>query len=101
MNRGVYMIVIKLKNNIQQAPPDKYKVIEEFYDDMRAYENIIIEYCKQKYVVSYYDDILAISEFNKPDTEQTFTSLEEFAANFLMDGVKFKDCMGQISILVR
>ena len=95
------MVVIKLKNNIQQAPPDKYKAVEEFYDDICAYENIIIEYCKQKYVISYYDGILAVSEFNKPETEQTFNSPEEFAANFSMDGELFKDCMGKISILVR
>jgi hypothetical protein len=95
------LVVIKLKTSVLQASPEKYKTIEEFYGDMKAYEEIIFEYCERKYIVTYYDTKLSIAECNQQDTEQIFTSLEEFATNFLVDGVQFKDFVTKIDILVR
>lgn len=95
------MVVIKLKNSILQAPPDKYKKVEEFYTDMYTSEEIIFEYCAKKYIVAYYEDKLSVAECNKPETEQTFASPEEFADNYLLNGVKFKEIITQIDILVR
>ncbi|BBB89965.1 MAG TPA: hypothetical protein PKA28_07660 [Methylomusa anaerophila] len=94
------MIVIKSKNTILPDSPGKYKTLEEFYQDMRDYEEIIFEYDGKKYTAAYYDNKLSIAEFNKPDTEQIFESLEEFADNFVIGSIRFKDLVTKIDILV-
>jgi hypothetical protein len=75
--------------------------VEEFYEDIITYEELIFEYSGQKYVVTYYDNTLSVIEYNKPETEQFFTSPQEFAAKFTVGGTCFADLITKISVLVR
>lgn len=95
------MVVIKLKTSAQQIFPDTYDTIEEFYRDIHTFEELSFEYCGQKYLVTYYDGILSVTEFNKPDTTQHFKSPEDFAANFCIANTYFHDFITKISVLVR
>ncbi|WP_371372811.1 hypothetical protein [Sporomusa aerivorans] len=95
------MVVIKLKTSTQQALPDTYKSVEDFYEDINTYEELIFEYRGQKYVVTYYDNQLCVSGYNKPDFAQCFDSPQDFAANFCIDGISFQDFINKISVLVR
>lgn len=95
------MVVIKLKTSAQQAFPDTYSTIEEFYKDINTFEELSFEYCGQKYIVTYYDNNLSVAEFNKPDTAQHFKSPEDFAENFCIDNTSFQDFVTKISVLVR
>lgn len=95
------MVTIKLRNSVQPAPPDKYKTINEFFDDMYDYGEIVFAYCEQKYIVTYYDNKLSISIGNQADSEQIFTSPEDFADKFRINGEKFRDFVTNIDILIR
>ncbi|HWR42356.1 hypothetical protein [Sporomusa sp.] len=95
------MVVIKLRNSVHQTLPDKYKTLEDFYEDINTYEEIIFEYNEQKYVVTYYDNKLSVIEYNAADTEQQYTSPQDFAENFSISGNRFKDIITKISVLVR
>lgn len=95
------MVVIKLETSLQNGLPDKYTTIKEFFDDIYTYEELIFEYNGQRFVVTYYDDKLSVAESNKPATEQIFASPENFAASFMIDGVRFQDFVTNISVLVR
>ncbi len=95
------MVVIKSKNSILPDPPEKYKNIAEFYKDMYTSGEILFAYGAKKYIAAYSGDNLSIAEFNKPDSEQFFALPEEFADKYLIDGVKFKELVTKIDILVR
>ncbi|TWH45486.1 hypothetical protein [Sporomusa sp. KB1] len=95
------MVVIKLKTSAQQAFPEKYNALNDFYKDINTYEEISFEYCKQKFLVTYYDNKLSVAEYNKPDTEQFFKSPEDFAENFRIDNIRFQDFVTKISVLIR
>ncbi|QDR82244.1 hypothetical protein SPTER_36680 [Sporomusa termitida] len=95
------MVVIKLKTGAQQALPDKYRTIEDFYEDINTYEEIIFAYNGQKYVVTYYDHILSVMQYNAAATEQHYPSPQAFAENFTLDGTSFQDLVTKISVLVR
>ncbi len=68
---------------------------------MYDYGEIVFAYGGQKYIVTYYDSKLSISESNKPDTVQTFTSPEQFANNFYINSDKFQDIATKIDVLIR
>ena len=95
------MVVIKLKTSAHQALPDKYKAIEDFYEDINTYEEIIFEYNGQKYVVTYYDKKLSVIQYNAAETEQHYPSPQAFAENFTIGGTRFQDFVTKISVLVR
>lgn len=95
------MVVIKLKTSAQQAFPDTYSSIEEFYKDITTFEELSFEYSGQKYIVTYYDADLSVAEFNKPDSIQQFKSPEDFAKNFCIANTSFQDFVTKINVLVR
>lgn len=95
------MVVIKLKTGAHQAFPDKYKTIEDFYEDIATYEEIIFEYNGQKYVVTYYDKKLSVMQYNAAATEQHYPSPQAFAENFTIGGTSFRELVTKISVLVR
>lgn len=95
------MVVIKLKTSARQAFPDKYNTIEDFYKDIYTYEELSFEYCERKYIVTYYNDKLTVTEYNKPNTQQFFKSPDDFAENFCINNIHFRDFVTKISVLVR
>ncbi|MDF2873763.1 MAG: hypothetical protein K0R22_446 [Sporomusa sp.] len=95
------MVVIKLKTSAQQSLPDKYKNIKDFYEDINTYEEMIFEYNGQKFVLTYYDNKLTVTGYNAADTGLEYSSPQDFAENFTINGNKFQDIVTNISALVR
>ncbi|BCS82386.1 hypothetical protein [Anaerocellum diazotrophicum] len=77
---------------------DTYSSLKEFIDDLKAVGEIEFEYNDKHYSLLYYDKIY-ICEYNKPETEEEYDTIEEFLNNYKIDGTSIKDLATRIKVI--
>jgi hypothetical protein len=80
-------------------PPDKYKDLTDFYEDVETVGEIEFSYNGKYYTLCYVENGLSIAEYYKPETEQIFESPEDLAEKFVVDGRRFKDFVTEVEVL--
>jgi len=77
---------------------DTYSSLEDFVDDLKAVGEIEFEYSNKHYSLLYYDKIY-ICEYNKPETEKEYNTIEEFLNNYEIDGTRIKDLATKLKVI--
>lgn len=76
---------------------DTYKDLNEFIDDIERIGEIEFEYKGKDYSLLYYDKIY-ICEYNKPETEKEYDTIEEFLDDYKIDGVPIRKLATEIKV---
>ncbi|MDI3528712.1 MAG: hypothetical protein PWQ23_531 [Thermoanaerobacter sp.] len=76
---------------------DTYSSLKEFVDDLKAVGEIGFEYGGKDYSLLYYDKIY-ICEYNKPETEKKYDTIEEFLNNYKIDDTPIKELATKIKV---
>lgn len=77
---------------------DTYKDLNEFIEDLERIGEIEFEYKGKNYSLLYYDKIY-ICEYNKPETEKEYDTIEEFLNNYEIDGTRIKDLATKLKVI--
>jgi hypothetical protein len=77
---------------------DTYKDLNEFIEDIERIGEIEFEYKGKDYSLLYYDKIY-ICEYNKPETEKEYDTIEEFLNNYEIDGTRIKDLATKLKVI--
>jgi len=77
---------------------DTYSSLQEFIDDLKAVGEIEFEYNDKDYSLLYYDKIY-ICEYNKPETEKEYDTIEEFLNEFKIDGIPIRELATRIKVI--
>jgi len=76
---------------------DTYSSLEEFIEDLSKVGEIGFEYGGKDYSLLYYDKIY-ICEYNKPETEKKYDTIEEFLNEFKIDDIPIKELAAKINV---
>ncbi|MCM8901318.1 hypothetical protein KVG29_08805 [Caldicoprobacter algeriensis] len=77
---------------------DVYNSLDEFIDDLKTVREIEFKHNDKHYSLLYYDKIY-ICEYNKPETEEEYDTIEEFLNNYKIDGTSIKDLATRIKVI--
>lgn len=80
-------------------PFDKYNKLEEFIADIDIIGEIIFRYGNKEYSLDYDGERINIAESFKQETEQTFSSIEEFLNKFLLNGKPIKEVITEVDVV--
>jgi|GEM_PF-3731905 hypothetical protein len=78
---------------------DKYSNVGEFITDIDIVGEIIFKYDDREYSLDYDGEKVNIAESFKQETEQTFSSIEEFLSKFLLNGKPIKEAVTEIDVV--
>jgi hypothetical protein len=76
---------------------DVYKSLEDFISDLETVREIEFEYNGKDYSLSYFDKVY-ISEYNRPETYREYEKIEEFLADYKIDGTPIKELATKIKV---
>lgn len=76
---------------------DTYKDLNGFIEDLERIGEIEFEYKGKDYSLLYYDKIY-ICEYNKPETEKEYDTIEEFLDDYKIDGVPIRELATEIKV---
>ncbi|SHF31444.1 hypothetical protein SAMN02745195_02354 [Thermoanaerobacter uzonensis DSM 18761] len=76
---------------------DTYKDLNEFIEDIERIGEIEFEYKGKDYSLLYYDKIY-ICEYNKPETEKEYDTIEEFLDDYKIDSVPIRELATEIKV---
>jgi len=76
---------------------DSYKDLNEFIEDLENVGEIEFELDGKDYSLCLIDKVY-IAEYNKPETQKEYDSIEEFLDKYKIDGVPIKELVTKIKV---